>query len=71
MVTTVLCPCCEKELYETAPLEGPHAGMVSGPPLEQDENGLFMLCSHCEKRIDFIGSGGVLHLSPIQQCRKL
>ena len=69
MSTSVQCPCCKKELYTTQHIEGPYFGKVSGPPLEQDSKGAYMVCPHCECRVDFIGSGQ-LHLSPAQPCAK-
>lgn len=69
MITSVACPCCPNELYTTAHIEGPHFAKQSGPPLEQDSKGPFMICPHCQCRVDFIGSGQ-LQPSPVQSCEK-
>jgi C4-type Zn-finger protein len=69
MANSVPCPCCAKELYVTEHIEGPYSGKVSGPSLQQDSSGAFMICPHCTSRIEFVGSGQ-LQPSPIQPCKK-
>lgn len=69
MTTSVACPCCAKELYTTAHIEGPHFSKQSGSPIDQDAKGAFMVCPHCKCRVDFVGSGQ-LSLSPLQSCAK-
>ena len=69
MANPVACPCCREELYSTVQIQGPHFGKASGPALEQDSAGAFMVCPHCKSRVEFVGSGQ-LQLSPIQACKK-
>ena len=70
MITSVDCPCCSKLLYTTANIEGPYFAKQSGPPLSQDTRGAFMVCRHCNCRIDFVGAGQ-LTLSSLQSCEKV
>ena len=69
MITSVACPCCTKELFTTSHIEGPHHSKQSGPPLDQDSKGAFMVCPLCKCRVDFVGIGQ-LTLSPLQSCVK-
>lgn len=69
MVTSVACPCCSRELYATELIQGPYFGKVRGPELQQDSTGAFMVCPHCESRVDFMGTGQI-QLAPIQHCKK-
>lgn len=53
----ILCPCCEKLLYETV-AEGTgamviHRGVQANPSFEKDDRGHFMQCPHCCQRIGF------------------
>lgn len=69
----VPCPCCGKTLYVT---EAPHeAGLIyrhKGLDLDQDENGSFMRCPHCSKRVVFVSTpslvGAGLRLGDTQPC---
>ena len=69
MSNIVNCPCCQKELYQSAHIEGPHFGKVSGPELQQQFNRAFMVCPHCQCEVEFEGSGS-MKISPIQPCLK-
>ena len=71
MITPVVCPCCSNELYTTEHIQGLYFGKVGGPKLQQDSKGAFMVCTHCMSRVEFVGTGGQMKVSPIQPCTKL
>jgi C4-type Zn-finger protein len=70
MITSVACPCCGEELYATEHIQGPYFGQVGGSKLQQDAKGAFMVCSHCKSRVDLVGTGGQMQLSPLQPCTR-
>ncbi|MEO4029366.1 hypothetical protein ABH313_15110 [Chromobacterium vaccinii] len=68
-ITLIACPCCGCSLYKTQPISGPYQGKLEGPELQQDDQGLFMVCPNCQCRIEFTGTGQI-SLSLIQPCIK-
>jgi len=51
-VNSVQCPCCKKELYRTVTNSEGIREMAKGSSrMEQDNNGPFMVCQHCSKRV--------------------
>jgi hypothetical protein len=79
-VLPVACPCCGKELYRqvqvNAASEAIWARSTDSPPFGSDDEGRFMKCPHCAKRIAFelvpgrpAGSG--VQLSANQKCDRV
>jgi Trm112p-like protein len=76
MINIINCPCCKKELYRTiTQIVGEIPKLAKGSPEHQhDENGNYMICKNCLKRINLVSpenaqSSEVLwDLSDFQPC---
>lgn len=72
---SMACPCCGKELFRLGPLQlaSPVFGVSAGSPkLQSDENGQFMCCPHCSKRVVFVSApalvGAGFRIGDVQPC---
>jgi hypothetical protein len=79
-VRQVLCPCCGKVLYRqvrvNAGSEAIWGRSTDSPPFGCDDEGRFMKCPHCAKRIAFdlvpgLPAGSGIQLSPSQKCDRV
>ncbi len=67
-MTITTCPHCTRELFRTGLVPPNLAVKVSGPDTDEDEDGHFMKCPHCGKRVDLDpssttpGAGGTLRV---------
>jgi uncharacterized Zn-finger protein len=75
MEKKVMCPCCGKELFRLGALQTDPLvlGMnTDDPRLESDENGQFMRCPYCSKRVVFVSApspvGTGIRVADIQPC---
>ena len=67
-----ICPCCSKVLFTLGVL-AESEGTADGPIVRRDENGHFMRCRHCRKRVAFQSVAGdptktTYRLAPTQLC---
>lgn len=69
------CPCCSETLYELRNISGSHAGWAlskNSTRLRSDQQGYYMKCPHCAKRVVFATVSSVVGLgfglAPTQVC---
>lgn len=50
-VKVVPCPCCKKDLYSVVERDALYLSKKNNPNIEKDNQGAFLKCPHCSKRI--------------------
>lgn len=74
----VRCPCCKAPLYTLTTVKpGGQAGWElakDSPPIEKDDNGPYMKCRHCSRRIGVVKDGrspAGFRVPPGQKCDQI
>lgn len=79
-IKNIACPCCKKSLYRLEQAKRGSGDAIwltttDSPRVESDNDGHFIACAYCSKRIAMIEVPGIpeaaFDVSPFQECNKI